>query len=184
MMARKKEIDREKILDIAYKIALREGIENLTARSIAEIGHFSTQPIYLEFKNMKGLRKEVLERVLNSLRDQILQKFFIGKPLYDVDLAYLKFAHEHRSLFSTIFVNGEFGDDLIRSTLIDSVKDKLHEQFGDQFSKEEESKIIALNWIITNGLAVMLVDGLIDYDSDYFVQIIDRQLKTVMPQDK
>ncbi len=86
--------------------------------------------------------------------------------------------------FSTIFVNGEFGDDLIRSTLIDSVKDKLHEQFGDQFSKEEESKIIALNWIITNGLAVMLVDGLIDYDSDYFVQIIDRQLKTVMPQDK
>ena len=73
-MARKKEIDREKILDIAYKIALREGIENLTARSIAEVGHFSTQPIYLEFKNMKGLRKEVLERVLNSLRDQILDE--------------------------------------------------------------------------------------------------------------
>ncbi|MCD5547682.1 TetR/AcrR family transcriptional regulator [Lactobacillus delbrueckii subsp. lactis] len=80
MMARRKEIDRERILDIAYKKALTDGIENLTARSIAQTGHFSTQPIYLEFKNMDGLRKEVLKRVSRTLRDEILQKKFIGEP--------------------------------------------------------------------------------------------------------
>ncbi|GHV98303.1 transcriptional regulator [Lactobacillus nasalidis] len=179
MMARRKEIDRERILDIAYKKALSDGIENLTARSIAQTGHFSTQPIYLEFKNMKGLRQEVLKRVSCTLRDEILQKKFIGEPLYDVDLSYLEFARDHRSLFSTIFVNGEFGDQLIRDTLIELGKSKLHEQYQRDFDADLEKRVIALNWIITNGLAVMLVDGLIDYKQDEFVRIIKRQLESL-----
>ena len=51
-MARKKEISKGKILDTAYKMAIKDGIEGLTARSIAKAGHFSTQPLYLEFDNM------------------------------------------------------------------------------------------------------------------------------------
>ena len=51
-MARKKEISKDKILDTAYKMAIKGGIEGLTARSIAKAGHFSTQPLYLEFDNM------------------------------------------------------------------------------------------------------------------------------------
>lgn len=179
MMARRKEIDRERILDIAYKKALTDGIENLTARSIAQTGHFSTQPIYLEFKNMDGLRKEVLKRVSRTLRDEILQKKFIGEPLYDVDLSYLQFARDHRSLFSTIFVNGEFGNDLIRDTLMDLGHTKLHEQYQRDLDPKLEKWLIALNWIIVNGLAVMLVDGLIDYDQDNFVRIIKRQLESL-----
>lgn len=46
-MARKKEISRDKILDVAYKMAVKDGIEGLTARSIAKTGHFSTQPCIL-----------------------------------------------------------------------------------------------------------------------------------------
>ena len=34
-MARKKEIDKQRILDAAYKLAVRGGIESLTARNIA-----------------------------------------------------------------------------------------------------------------------------------------------------
>lgn len=48
-MARKKEIGRNKILSIAYKMVVKDGIESLTARNIAKAGHFSTQPLYLEF---------------------------------------------------------------------------------------------------------------------------------------
>ncbi|MCE2347521.1 TetR/AcrR family transcriptional regulator, partial [Streptococcus thermophilus] len=42
-----------------------------------------------------------------------------------------------------------------------------------------EKWLIDLNWIIVNGLAVMLVDGLIDYDQDNFVRIIKRQLESL-----
>ena len=35
-VARKKEIDKQRILDAAYKLAVRGGIESLTARNIAK----------------------------------------------------------------------------------------------------------------------------------------------------
>ncbi|MCT6847761.1 MAG: TetR/AcrR family transcriptional regulator, partial [Lactobacillus helsingborgensis] len=34
-MARKKEIGKSKILNIAYKMVVKDGVESLTARSIA-----------------------------------------------------------------------------------------------------------------------------------------------------
>ncbi|MCD5441739.1 hypothetical protein LOB99_02190 [Lactobacillus delbrueckii subsp. lactis] len=82
-------------------------------------------------------------------------------------------------MFSTIFVNGEFGDDLIRDTLMDLGHTKLREQYQRDLDPELEKWLIALNWIIVNGLAVMLVDGLIDYDQDNFVRIIKRQLESL-----
>ena len=56
---------------------------------------------------------------------------------------------------------------------------KLHEQYQRDLDPELEKWLIALNWIIVNGLAVMLVDGLIDYDQDNFVRIIKRQLESL-----
>ena len=71
-MARKKEISKEKILDIAYKMAVTNGLDCLTARNIAKTGHFSTQPLYLEFSNMDEIRSLVLERISDNLKE----KFF------------------------------------------------------------------------------------------------------------
>ena len=51
-MARKKEIGRNKILNIAYRMVVKDGIESLTARNIAKAGHFSTHPLYFEFNSI------------------------------------------------------------------------------------------------------------------------------------
>ena len=79
-MARKKEISKDKILDTAYKMAIKDGIEGLTARGIAKAGHFSTQPLYLEFDNMDDLCAQVLERISADLRIHTLQQNIV-KPL-------------------------------------------------------------------------------------------------------
>lgn len=94
-MARKKEIDKQRILDAAYKLAVRGGIESLTARNIAKAVNCSTQPIYLEFENMQDLRNQVLARISDELKSNTLQQNFTGEPLIDLDLSYLYFAKEH-----------------------------------------------------------------------------------------
>lgn len=55
-MARKKTITREQILAAAYEVAATDGFTRFTARNIANKMNCSTQPIYLEFKNMDDLR--------------------------------------------------------------------------------------------------------------------------------
>ena len=108
-MARKKEISKDKILDTAYKMAIKDGIEGLTARGIAKAGHFSTQPLYLEFNNMDDLRNQVLRRISNDLRTHTLQQKYVGEPLIDLDLSYIDFAQAHVNLFRAMFVDGKFG---------------------------------------------------------------------------
>ncbi|ELB47462.1 hypothetical protein OKE_03168 [Enterococcus faecium EnGen0043] len=61
-MARKKTITREQILAAAYEVAATDGFTRFTARNIANKMNCSTQPIYLEFKNMDDLRQALLSR--------------------------------------------------------------------------------------------------------------------------
>lgn len=180
-MARRKEIDREKILDIAYKLALKDGLESVTARSIAKQGHFSTQPIYLEFRNMTRLRREVLDRITSNLQEKTLQKVYVSQPVYDLDLSYLNFARHHRSLFSSLFVKGRFGDQLIKDCLIKVGKDKVKEQFPD-LAEPDLDCLTRFNWILVNGMAVMLVDGLLEYDQDSIVNLLDQHLNQHLKQ--
>ncbi|MGM0126232.1 hypothetical protein IGI37_003661 [Enterococcus sp. AZ194] len=51
------------LLEGAYELAIRHGVSNLSARAVArEIG-ISTQPIYLVFKNMEGLREAMTNQI-------------------------------------------------------------------------------------------------------------------------
>ena len=60
-MARKKEIDKQRILDAAYKLAVRGGIESLTARNIATEGcgafFIDVEGEYTNLTKMLGGRK-------------------------------------------------------------------------------------------------------------------------------
>lgn len=59
-------IRRETILDAAYELARRGGLDALSARAVAtEIG-CSTQPIYRVFGSMEKLREAVFERAVES----------------------------------------------------------------------------------------------------------------------
>lgn len=57
---RQKRYDKSFILNGAYKLVKKKGFSSLTARDIAKELYISTQPIYIEFKNMKALRDELL----------------------------------------------------------------------------------------------------------------------------
>jgi sialic acid synthase SpsE len=58
-MARRKTITREQILEASYELVSVDGFAHFTARNIANKIGCSTQPIYLEFKNMGELKDEI-----------------------------------------------------------------------------------------------------------------------------
>ena len=73
-MARKKTILKSQILETAYQVVKTEGFEGFTARNIAKKMDCSTQPIYLEFKNMDDLKQELVEKIKTYINETIYQK--------------------------------------------------------------------------------------------------------------
>ena len=184
-VARKKEIDKQRILDAAYKLAVRGGIESLTARNIAKAVNCSTQPIYLEFKNMQDLRNQVLARISDELKSNTLQQNFTGEPLIDLDLSYLYFAKEHVDLFRAMFVDGKFGNQMIVDTLMGLGLEKFKQQFdAEQFSEERLNHIVISNWIAATGLATLLMNKMANFTQAQMISVLKAQIHEAMLNDR
>ncbi|GBA97846.1 TetR/AcrR family transcriptional regulator [Lactobacillus gasseri] len=184
-MARKKEIDKQRILDAAYKLAVRGGIESLTARNIAKAVNCSTQPIYLEFENMQDLRNQVLARISDELKSNTLQQNFTGEPLIDLDLSYLYFAKEHVDLFRAMFVDGKFGNQMIVDTLMGLEIEKFKQQFdAEQYSDERLKHIIVANWIAATGLATLLINKMANFTQAQMISVLKAQIHDAMLNDR
>lgn len=184
-MARKKKIDKQRILDAAYKLAVRGGIESLTARNIAKAINCSTQPIYLEFKNMQDLRNQVLARISDELKSNTLQQNFTGEPLIDLDLSYLYFAKEHVDLFRAMFVDGKFGNQMIVDTLMGLGIEKFKQQFdAEQYSDERLKHIVISNWIAATGLATLLINKMVNFTQAQMISVLKAQIHDAMLNDR
>lgn len=184
-VARKKEIDKQRILDAAYKLAVRGGIESLTARNVAKAVNCSTQPIYLEFKNMQDLRNQVLARISDELKSNTLQQNFTGEPLIDLDLSYLYFAKEHVDLFRAMFVDGKFGNQMIVDTLMGLGVEKFKQQFdAEQFSEERLNHIVISNWIAATGLATLLINKMANFTQAQMISVLKAQIHEAMLNDR
>ena len=183
-MARKKEIGRNKILSIAYKMVVKDGIESLTARNIAKAGHFSTQPLYLEFNSMEDLRKEVLRKIADNLKNNILQKSYTGKPLIDMDLSYIDFAKEQENLFRAMFVDGKFGSKIIADTLINFGIEKFKEQYPDSnYSEDRIRSVVIANWITTSGIASLIVNKIATFSQTQIINVLTAQINDAILND-
>lgn len=184
-MARKKEISKEKILNTAYKMAVKGGIEGLTARNIAKAGHFSTQPLYLEFDNMEDLRAQVLEKISTDLRTNVLQQKFTGDPLIDLDLSYIDFAEKHVNLFRAMFVDGKFGSKVIADTLMDLGVEKFNEQYPDTgYEADKINNIVVANWISTTGMAALVVNKIASFNQNQIINVLNAQIHDAMLNDR
>ena len=184
-MARKKEISRDKILDVAYKMAVKDGIKGLTARSIAKTGHFSTQPLYLEFNNKNDLREQVLKKILDDLRTKTLQQSYTGDALIDLDLSYIEFAQKHVNLFRAMFVDGKFGSKVISDTLMDLGTEKFKEQYPDtQYDEDRVRDIVIANWISTTGMAALVVNKIATFNQTQIINVLNAQIHDAMLNDR
>lgn len=184
-MARKKEIFKQQILEVAYKMAIENGVDSLTARKVAEAADCSTQPIYLEFKNMNDLRHQVLEMIQEKLKSSVFEESFVGDPLIDLELSYIYFAAKHPELFRAMYVEGKFGSADISEFSMEIGLRKLEESYPENdFSEDKKRNIVTGSWIIATGIGALVATGMIEINQDQMVEILSAQINDFILNDR
>lgn len=163
-MARKEQITKEMILNTAFALTRKEGIDNVTARKLAaEIG-CSTQPIFRVYANMNELYSEIYQKAIDAFGEYY--ENFVSKmdtPFIHLGLAYINYAKEERKLFQLLFQSDDRGDI--------SLYELLNGQVGavsKEISKaaaagcKNPSGLFMKMWIFIHGCACMVLTG--DYD--------------------
>ena len=71
-MANTTKITKEMILDTAFSIARREGLNSISNRRIAKELNSSIRPIYYQFKNTEELKTELGKKIDTYFYDYLL----------------------------------------------------------------------------------------------------------------
>lgn len=170
-MPPKKQFSRSQIVDFAFEVARKEGIDGLTARSVAEKMGSSVAPIYLNFKDIEDLKKAVVQKVFAISRD-LLQERYTGDRFLDIGIASLRFARDYSVLFRDLVLKENTYMDDYQQDLGDDV---LREMADDPelagFTAEELGGILLKARTFQVGLSVLVANRLLPPEFDEQAQI-------------
>lgn len=181
---RRKVYTKDQILKAAYEVVEKEGFSGFTARNIAKKMGISTQPIYLEFKNMDDLKNTLLDEVYNHLYYKVFPKEHIGDPLIDLGISYINFAREQPHLYTALYVEEYGGGQKMHDFSYNYFRELIKKQ--PQYEALTDEAIHALHvgtWIVVTGIATLMSSGIIHPTEEEIAVIIRGTINEVLHSD-
>lgn len=149
-------VSRERMVEAAFELVRREGLDALTARRVAQELGSSTQPIYTSYSNIEALRQEVKKRA-KAVADGYLMPKDATLPFFEVGLGALRFARDEPQLFrlSMDFLRDQVGKPPPASILERMKAEPLLAALTD----EQLTRIHTLMWLFSMGASTLVVDS-------------------------
>ena len=183
-MPPKTKITQELILDSAFTLTKKYGLDYVTAKSLANDLHCSTQPIYWVFDNMDNLRQEIVIKA-NELYNIYFHKQHENlNPIKAVGINYILFAKEEPHLFKLLFMTDrEKNVSIFKSTLDDNKAEYISLIMeGLNFNEEQANRYYVSLWIFSHGIATMLVSDLTAFSMNEIGELLTLTSKGVIAQ--
>ncbi|HJD15425.1 MAG TPA: TetR/AcrR family transcriptional regulator [Candidatus Enterococcus stercoripullorum] len=172
---RRKVYTKDQILKAAHEVVLESGFEKFTARNVAKKMGISTQPIYLEFKNMEDLKRTLLQKIETDLTRKFMSQPITGDLIVDAPVHYVEFALKKPKLFKALFVDPKGGGPIMYEYSVEFYKElsKQSRRFG-KLPKEDFELLHLEAWIVVNGLITMLLAGIITLTREELVELVQQ----------
>ena len=173
-MAPKNKFTKEEMVEAALRVVRANGIDALTAKTMADALGTSTQPIFTAFGSMDGIKKEVYAaaiRVYDRYADAGLKERI---PFFGVGMQYIRFAREEPELYRLLFLTRaqdksfsamqsmQHLQSLVRPTLMHIYR--ITEQEADLYFRDL--------WFVVHSLSTLIVTGDCPYSDQEIGQIL------------
>ncbi len=166
-MPPKAKFSREEIITVGFNIVKREGMEALTARSLAEALGSSPRPIFTVFNNMEEVQSAVVCAAKSLYAEYICKGLNEDLAFRGVGKAYIRFASEQPKLFRLLFMSENKSVPDMNSVLgiIDESFEKILNSIENEYGLEREiSKKLYLHlWIYSHGIAVLIATKVCEF---------------------
>lgn len=176
-MPPKAKITKEMIVDVAFGIIQREGVDKVTARSISEQLNCSTQPVLYYFATVEDIKKVVYKKADEYHSDYIMNmENDYGNPMLTIGMNYINFAIEERNLFRFLFQSNEFSGasmlDLLDSVELLPLLTVLQQELD--VSMEETKEIFSTLFIFVHGYASLYANNTMIYDEANVMSALEK----------
>ncbi len=185
---------KTEIIDKAFQIARRQGIDKITARELGNQLGSSARPVFTVFKSMDELKEEVVTAA-KALYTQYVTKGLQAKLAFQgVGLAYIAFAIEEPMLFQLLFMRAPSGAESKSNEVnvekilpvIDENYDAILRsvQIPHGLSYQAAKRIYQHLWTYSHGIAAMCATGLCSYSIEQITERMAEVFKGLMLLEK
>lgn len=176
-MPPKAKITKEMIINTAFNIAQKEGVDKVTARSISEQLSCSTQPILYYFSTVEEIKRMVYKKADEYHTDYIMNtEIDCGNPMLTIGMNYIRFAIEERNLFRFLFQSNEFSGvsmlDLLETEELLPILTVLQNELD--MSMEDTKEVFSSLFIFVHGYASLYANNTMIYDELNVMKVLEK----------
>ena len=182
-MPTKIKISKDMILDAAFEIVRKDGMEKLSNRELASKLKCSIRPIYYQFENVEEMQKELYMKIEQYFYKFLLDNMIEGIPQYkQVGINYIRFAKKEKKLFQTLFMSdiGLTPDAFVAKDGEDYKQiEKLIRKSANL--KEEDIKDFHTKmWIFCHGIATLVANDTIKLTDKQIQDLLSYEFQALM----
>lgn len=177
-MPPKIKITREMIVNAGVEIVRGQGIESVSARTIAERLNCSTQPVLYSFKTVEEIKRAVYEKI-DSFHTEYLMNVRDDNVLLGIGLNYIRFAITEPNCFRFLFQSGYAGKnsllEMVNSEELLPVISAMRQAMG--MSMEKTKEVFITIALFAHGYASIIANNSLEYDEKVVAAHLERAYK-------
>lgn len=175
-MPPKAKITKEMIVDVAFGIIQREGVDKVTARSISQQLNCSTQPVLYHFTTVEDIKKAVYKKADEYHSDYIMNmENDYGDPMLTMGMNYIDFARKERNIFQFLFQSNEFSGasilELLEMEEILPILTMLQHEL--ELALDEVKEVFSTLFIFVHGYASLYANNSMIYEEANVISAIE-----------
>ena len=182
-MPTKIRISKEMILDAAFEIARKDGLDKISNRELANKLKCSIRPIYYQFQNVEEMQKELYQKIEKYFYNFLMDNMIDGIPKYkQIGINYIKFAKKENKLFQILFMS-ELG--LSPSAFVTKSGDDYKEiekmvKLSTNLDDEDIKKFHTKMWIFSHGIASLVANNTIKLTDEQIAKLLSYEFQALM----
>ena len=182
-MPTKIRISKDMILDAAFEIVRKDGMEKLSNRELASKLKCSIRPIYYQFENVEEMQKELYLKIEQYFYKFILDNMVKEIPKYkQVGINYIKFAKKEKKLFQTLFMTdvGLTPDAFVSKAGEDYKEIEKFIKISANIKEEDIKDFHTKMWIFCHGIATLVANDTIKLTDNQIQDLLSCEFQALM----
>ena len=159
-MPPKAKYTREEIINRAFEMARKKGIDAVVARELGKELGTSSSPIFTAFKNMEELQKEVRKVALQEFETYVHDAVNYTPAFKYVGMKMIEFAMKEPKLFQLLYMREHDGNQtyaMLMDELGDTVNVCIEIMKKDYGLNQQEAELLFRQvWLHTFGICVLV----------------------------
>ena len=182
-MSTKIKISKDMILDAAFAIVRKHGIEKLSNRELANKLKCSIRPIYYQFENSEEMKKELYKKIEKYFYKLLLNNMIDGIPKYkQIGINYIKFAKKEKKLFQALFMS-EVG--LTPNAFVSKAGEDFEEiekliKISTNLNNDDIRNFHTKMWIFCHGIATLVANNTVNLTDNQIQELLSYEFQALM----